>query len=430
MRNKYFGIGVKLHIQAFNLLACAGIVAGVAVAISSIFSGAGIVNIAINLIASLLAVVLLYYANRTGRFQFCCILTVVTVFMIAFPVLFFSAGGYHSGMPCFFLMAILFTALMLNGLMSICIISAEVCIYVGSCFIAYFYPTTVTHFDSEWAYLLDLLTGIIVSSTLLLLVIMLYIRIYNGQKHIMEELNLELAARNEALLRLDQLKDEFLVTVMHELKSPLVVISGNAADTIDLLDEKPLSHTSIKNDQNIIIRTVKRIDDILLDLTDKTAMENGRVSLNRTSTNLASLIHHVCDTCFYALNKERSNCLSYKIMPNLSNVMVDQGRIEQVLINLITNAAHHTNNGLITITLAEDNHDLIISVKDTGMGIPARILRQLMLPYINVSLEDAGLRIGNGLLISQKIIRAHGGSIWIDSEEGFGTIVSFTLPKE
>jgi signal transduction histidine kinase len=421
---KYFDPNLPLSVQSFNLLAFAGISAGLIVAVFSMLTGAGAANIGINLFASALGYALLWIATKTKRYRLCCRIVVIAVFLAAFPILFFTAGGYRSGMPCFFVFAIIFTALMLEKKECIAALLVQVSVYMGCILAAYFNPSLISDFAAEFYYMMDLVIGMAVSSIILLLVIRLHVRIYKNRQDKMDELNRELSARNEALTRYDRMKSDFLATVAHEIKTPLTIIAASAADTLDLLEESPLSTTEITDNQKRVEKTVKRIDAIVLDLMDTVAIENGRLSLDRQPISLAELIQNLCAEQFGKLNTN-NNKLICEIQPNLPNVWADAQKIEQVLANLLSNAMRHTKNGLIKATLSGGGRKQTVSVADNGEGMDAEMVSAAMRQYVSTSPDN--WRRGIGLYICRQIITAHGGEIWIDSQKGQGTAASFSL---
>jgi hypothetical protein len=103
------------RVRIFNIFGIFGFALGIIVALFFILIGAGIEHVLTLLIPTVLAAIVLPIANRTKRFKRCFLLTVIAVFMIVFPILFFTGGGYHSGMPNFFVFGIVFTVLMLEG---------------------------------------------------------------------------------------------------------------------------------------------------------------------------------------------------------------------------------------------------------------------------------------------------------------------------
>ncbi|MDR1245452.1 MAG: hypothetical protein LBK57_00285, partial [Clostridiales Family XIII bacterium] len=237
LKNKYFHESLDLRVQSFNLLALAGMAAGGVVALSSVWTNAGAVNIVLNFAASVLAFILLRFTGEGKKlsYRISCWLIVALVFVIAFPAMFFTAGGYRSGMPCFFVFALIFTAIMLEALERVAALIFEFLLYVSCCLIAYYRPETVKHFQTEFDYVGDVIVGITAASVLLLLVVLLHIHIYRERQLQIGELNRELEARNETLERYNRMKSDFLAAVAHEVSGPLTVISASSADTIALL---------------------------------------------------------------------------------------------------------------------------------------------------------------------------------------------------
>jgi signal transduction histidine kinase len=422
--NKYFDLNLPLSVQSFNLLAFAGISAGLIAAAFSVLTGAGAANIVINVLASALGYALLWIATKTKRYKLCCRIVVIVVFLIAFPILFFTAGGYRSGMPCFFVFAIIFTALMLEKKECVAALAGLFAVYTGCILTAYFVPGLIRDFAAEFGYVMDVVIGMAVSSVILLLVVRMHFRIYKNRQDKMDELNRELSARNETLTRYDRMKSDFLATVAHEIKTPLTVIAASAADTLDLLEESPLSAAEITENQKRVEKTVKRIDAIVLDLMDTVAIETGRLSLDRQPISLAELIQNLCAEQFDKLNTN-NNKLVCEIQPNLPNVWADAQKIEQVLANLLSNAVRHTKNGVITAALSGGGRNQTVSVADNGEGMDAEMVDAAMRQYVSTSPDN--WRRGIGLYICRQIITAHGGEIWIDSQKGQGTTASFSL---
>lgn len=219
----YFGVDVEIHKQTFNLLACVGIAAGLLVAVSGAVTGVSALNICVNAGSAGFAFFLLRFARKTGHYNFCCRLTVIVVFMAAFPVMFFSTGGYHSGMPSFFVFAIVFTALMLQGRARVWAVGIEIAIYSCACLTAYIWPETVNEFSSESDCLTDVIVGFVSVSVLLLIVIVQNVNIHNKRKSQIEEQAAELAARNRELEQYRITKGPFIL----DLTKNRALFNGN-----------------------------------------------------------------------------------------------------------------------------------------------------------------------------------------------------------
>ena len=426
-KSKYFDPGLDLHVQSFNLLGLAGTAAGIIVAFLSGLSGAGAANTVFCLFASALGTVMLYVAEKKKCHRQCGWVVVIAVFMLAFPALFFTAGGYRSGMPCFFIFAFIFTAIMLEGHERTAALAVEFVLYIACCLIGYYRPETVTHYASESVYVFDVITGVAVSGLLLLSVVLLHLRMYHIRQTQINELNRELEARNETLTRFDKMKSDFLAAVAHEISAPLAVIAASSHDTLCLLKESPMNMTEIRDNHERIEKRVMLIDGIVTDLMDTVAIESGRLPLNRRLVNLSELLTDVCGAFFKQFDKN-NNRIAFDLQPGLPQIWADPARIGQVMTNLLSNAVRHTKDGVITVKLSKTGKRHIISVSDDGEGMDAETAKVALKEY--VSTRQAHWRHGIGLHVCRQIVLSHGGEIWIDSEKGHGTTVCFALAEE
>jgi signal transduction histidine kinase len=352
--------------------------------------------------------------------------------MIAFPIQFFTTGGYKGGTPSFFIFAFVFTAVLFGKWERTAALMALLVIYVGCCLIAYFFPETVTYFETEAYYVSDIITGIIVVGILLLFVITLYIRIYNVREMQIKELNRELEARNRTLAKYDKLKSDFLAAVAHEINTPLAVIMASSADTVELVKENPAgipgNFDEIMLNHDEIRKKVKLLDGLVTDLMDTVAIESGRLPLSRRSVKLSELLQDVCEKGFKRIDANH-NRFTYDFNEKLPPIWADPEKIEQVMTNLLTNADRHTKDGVIAVKLTRADGKQFVSVIDNGEGMTPELTEDVMKMYATTSI-DRNWRHGYGLYICRQIVVSHGGEIWVESEIGRGTTVTFSLMEE
>ncbi|MDR0719732.1 MAG: hypothetical protein LBF78_08865, partial [Treponema sp.] len=135
-----FGAELDFRVRIFNGMACAGMIISLAVGVWGVLLGADKVNLLASMGSFAVAAVLLAYSNRSGQYERCYIITIVAVFMVLFPVMFFSAGGYKSGMPAWFVFAVVFTVFMVDGKKLFVLGFLELVIYGGICITAYLRP--------------------------------------------------------------------------------------------------------------------------------------------------------------------------------------------------------------------------------------------------------------------------------------------------
>jgi len=425
--NIFFDQSLEFQVQIFNLLAIIGLISGVGFAVIDGMLGDSIATVIIQLAIAALSLITLLVAGKKKCYNICSWILVVAVFLVMFSALFFFCGGYKSGAAYIFFIGFTFTAILLNKYERATALVVELILYISCLLIVYFRPETARILPAESDYLFSTILNFTATSVIILIAVMMRTRLSNNHRRQVEEFNRELLARNETLARYDHMKSEFLATVAHEINTPLAVIAASSNDAIDLLGESPLNIDEIIENQVIIEKRVKLIDGILMDLMDIAAIENGRLSLNRQNISLTDLLKSVCDVQFKRLNTG-ANSLVYDISPGLPKLWADPQRIEQVMTNLLSNACLHTVDGVITVELKQSEGCQIVSVIDTGAGMDAETARVVFREYVSTKADY--WRHGIGLPLCRRIIMAHNGDIWVESEKGRGTTISFSLNEE
>jgi signal transduction histidine kinase len=238
------------------------------------------------------------------------------------------------------------------------------------------------------------------------------------------ELEREASRRDQ----LDRLKDDFVLTASHELRSPLTSVQGFAE--LLMLERDSLTPRQIETVE-IILDNCRHLVRLLNDLLDLARSDAGRLTIQPQPLEIGPLIDEVVRT-MRAQTDSAGQTLSERIEPGLPKVNAEQARIRQILVNLITNAHEYSpENANIEVSARAIGADLVeVSVKDNGPGIPAEQLEHI---FERFTRGDAGLtqRVGGtglGLAISKSLVELHGGSIAVDSEVGVGSTFSFRLP--
>ena len=267
-----FSPTLDFRVRLFNILALGGTVISLIMAFLSLGTGSW-GNVLINFALVAISGGLFLYSYYSGKYQRCYLITIVVIFLIVFPVMFFTSGGYRGGMPAFFVFAIIFTVLMLEKRRALIVSLLEILLYMGLCLVAYHFPNTVTPFATEADRLADILLAFVSVSIVCGSVLYFHLKEYNQQQLLLEEQNLRLRS-------LDNAKSTFLTTVAHEIKNPLSSISLHARDTSELLEEEPLDFSLMQENLRTIEQSVMRIDRIVLDLMDTVSIEQGRLALS------------------------------------------------------------------------------------------------------------------------------------------------------
>ncbi len=237
---------------------------------------------------------------------------------------------------------------------------------------------------------------------------------------------------NSKLSELDKLRDNFVSSVTHELRSPLTAIQGY----VDFLLRRKSGELNPKQREYLVIvkNNAQRLTQFVNDVLDLAQIEKNMLDLNVLPTKISLMIEELI-VLFRANAEENKIQLTAEYPENLSKAIIDPERINQVLINLISNALKFTpEGGKVTISVHELGDSLQVNVSDTGIGIPVYAREKLFTKFYQIKEGKNFLRkikgTGLGLAIAKGIVDAHGGKIWLKNESEKGSTFSFTVPKE
>lgn len=231
----------------------------------------------------------------------------------------------------------------------------------------------------------------------------------------------------EALENLNRLKTEFLANVSHELKTPLTVVSGHAQMSRNQLQGN--ENHAVREKMRIIAAEADRLALMVGQILDLTRIEEGRMKLEKRLCHLDELIHQAVETHFPILNKN-GNRLEIQLERSLPTLLLDSGRLTQVLVNLIANALHYTSQGVITVDARQNGDWVELSVSDTGAGIPPEELPRLFSRFHSPKRRENDTGTGLGLYLCKHLVEEHGGKITAESSLGEGTKITVFLPLE
>jgi len=227
----------------------------------------------------------------------------------------------------------------------------------------------------------------------------------------------------------EEFRSRFLAHMSHELREPLTNIIGFSRLILKGLDGS--INKQQQKDLEIIYANSQHLLGLINDLLDVSQIEAGLVELTFQELNLAELVKSVMSTTS-ALVRDKDIELRQKIAPLLPPVKADEARIRQVLLRILSNAAKFTEEGHIEVRVWPDNEEILISVRDTGVGIPPedqkRIFEQFQQGTVGGASPSNGT--GLGLALSKEFVEMHGGEIEVESEVGKGSKFTFSLPLE
>lgn len=226
--------------------------------------------------------------------------------------------------------------------------------------------------------------------------------------------------------KLDNSRREFVANVSHELRTPLTTVKSYTETLIEMTDEDNMQ----KHFLEVINSEVDRMTRIVKDLLTLSRLDHSKEVLKKEKIDIRKLISGVVEKMSLSA-KEHKHTLTYSFTTDIEPYVGDRDKIEQVLINLVSNSIKYTpDGGIIEIFAGSIYNEIYIKVKDNGIGIPKTDINRIFERFYRV--DKARTRkaggTGLGLAIAKEIVEAHGGKISIQSDVGKGSEVMITLP--
>lgn len=239
-------------------------------------------------------------------------------------------------------------------------------------------------------------------------------------------LALSFNAMAEKLEQTEAIRRQLIGDVSHELRTPLTIIQGSMEGVMD--------GVLPANDETFlqIHQEAGRLSRLVDDLQELSRVESDGLELNKRAVNVRDVVEFITKR-FSRVYQEKSVNLLVELPDDLPPVLADEDRLQQTLMNLVNNALQYTPaGGSVSITASADGTDMRIAVHDDGIGIPADHLEHIFDRFYRVDKSrsrGSGGGSGIGLTIVKRLVEAHGGRVWAESQgEGSGTTFIFTIP--
>ncbi|MBI9051210.1 MAG: HAMP domain-containing protein [Anaerolineaceae bacterium] len=229
----------------------------------------------------------------------------------------------------------------------------------------------------------------------------------------------------DKLEQTEQMRRELIGDVTHELRTPLAAIKGYMEGLIDgVIPATPQTYQQVHAEAD-------RLQRLVNDLQELSIVEGEAYQLNLVSIQPKSLIETIVNQFSYAF-EEKGLQLTHVVQADLPDIFADTDRIQQVLTNLLGNALQYTpEGGKVELTVSENKSEMLFSIRDSGIGIPAEQLPLVFNRFYRIDKSRARLSGGSGigLTIAKALVLAHHGRIWVESAgEAQGSTFSFALP--
>ncbi|MDB6060791.1 MAG: histidine kinase [Verrucomicrobiaceae bacterium] len=229
-----------------------------------------------------------------------------------------------------------------------------------------------------------------------------------------------------------RLRDEFMSVVSHELRTPLNTLKLELYTRrlhLENGDDDAFTFEKIENMVASDERQLNRLIRLINDMTDVARIRTGQLSMRPATTDLVTLTKRVADQ-FAAQVEMAGSALHLQNTGAVINAYIDEFRIEQAVINLLTNAIRYSAHKPIEISVDEVGDKVRIGIRDYGKGIPDDDQRRIFQQFERGSNERKGSGLGLGLFIAHQIVTAHGGTLAVASKLDEGSLFTLELPKK
>jgi PAS domain S-box-containing protein len=247
-----------------------------------------------------------------------------------------------------------------------------------------------------------------------------------GELHIqlekLQKTQKKIEQQNARLKKLDHIKSNFLNVTSHELRTSMATIRGY----VEILLMKSLGPITEEQRKglDVVLTNTNRLDQLIQDTLDASRLESGTMKFIAEKTDIERLIQNVTGEIQSSADLKQIKIMK-EIDDDLPEINIDQERIKQVLVNLLQNAISVSTEGSkISVKVNKEPEDIIFEIQDFGQGIPKNKQKKI---FDIVYQIDSGIE-GLGFTIARGVVLAHGGKIWVDSEQGHGSTFRFTLP--
>jgi signal transduction histidine kinase len=243
----------------------------------------------------------------------------------------------------------------------------------------------------------------------------------------------ELQKRAKELEELDRLKSAFLANMSHELRTPLNSILGFTDVMLEGLDGDLTEY--MDNDLRLIQKNGQHLLHLINDVLDMAKIESGKMNLHPEKFKVHEVLDEVNSITSTLASEKNTALFIDEDSDQEVEIFADNTRVRQVLINLVNNAIKFTKDGKISMRVSQiDGARVMMSVKDTGLGIPPHMLESIFEEFsqVDTSTTRKAGGTGLGLPISRKLVDMHGGRLWAESTgvEGEGSTFFVEMPIE
>ncbi|MBP5282757.1 MAG: DegV family EDD domain-containing protein [Lachnospiraceae bacterium] len=367
---------------------------------------------------------LAYMAFHFDRVQLCAIIVASLLIFVVMPLTFITGGGIYGGSPIWFIFCGVFICMVVIGKWRIILTAANIVAIMVCYYVQYFYPDLISGHDKEMMFQ-DSLVSVILVCLLVCFLVAFEVRILQEQYRRSEEQRKEIDNQNKA-------QNTFFSSMSHEIRTPINTIIG----LNEMILREDISE-EVAEDANNVRSASKILLHLINDILDMSKIESGKMMLTPEIYNMGDLISEIVGM-FWMRAKEKGLAFHVDVDPKLPMELIgDDVRLKQILINLLNNAIKYTVEGSIVLSIqfrreAEKKGTVTFTVTDTGIGIKKESIPHLFNAFRRVNetenryIEGTGL----GLSIVKQLVELMGGSISVNSVYTKGSTFIVDIPQD
>lgn len=435
----FFREELSIRHKLINVILGNALLVQIPVLIVNLIVGTSKMGLLTQLITTVLIIGILYLTNKFPKSQVPSIIIATITNIVIFPIMYFVCGGYGTGIVIWMLFGAIFTWLILDFKWSIVISIISFIMLNGCLRIENNYPQYVTFLETRNDEILD--TGVAFVFVTIIFGLIFKYQTYAYEKQartlkenddVLRKLNEELEEANIRLQSASSAKSNFLANMSHEIRTPINAVLG--MDEMILRECKDKQILEYAND---IDSAGHQLLSLVNDILDFSKIESGKMELHPVEYELFSIMNDCYNMIFMRAKRKELDFIVTNDPNAPAFLYGDEVRIRQIIMNLLTNAVKYTKDGSVKLHIGyekkdEENINLIISVKDTGIGISEENQKYLFDSFkriderANRNIEGTGL----GLSITKKFTEMMGGTIKLESVLYEGSTFTVYLPQK
>ena len=415
---------LDLQERLFRLLGLIGLCGLVIGIINSIVIGEAFVDIAVLLIALVFSVLLFTYSIRYHRIQQGALLIGVVMIFFLLPFIFLTSGGIYGGAPIWLLFGAVYVCLVIEGrakyvLLAGSVIADSICYYI-----AYAHPSRIIQHTLGTAYI-DSLVSLVVIALLTCGMIIFQNSIYRSENAIAKKQKQEIEELNRA-------QNSFFSSMSHEIRTPINTIIG-----LNELILREAVTQEVATDAGRIQDASKMLLTLINDFLDMSKIQSGKMDITPATYDVGAMLSDLVNM-IWVRAKEKGLEFHVDVDQTIPAQLIgDEVRIKQILLNVLNNAVKYTKTGFISLTVrskgVQDGYaQVTYTIRDSGIGIKKESIPNLFNAFKRA--EDEGVRYiegtGLGLSIVKQLLDLMGGKIAVNSVYTKGSTFVITLPQK